>query len=108
MCLYLTAKNPIWDYHFIGFEPLVLLFLGIFIDKSKVFKIIMRIWIVLLVVNYTFVFSKELRHDPKHIEGNIAAEEEVVKKIQSQSSNMNYTVFAYSPSIYIYEYSYLF
>ncbi len=108
MYLYLTAKNPIWDYHFIGFEPLILLFLGIFIDKTKVLKIIMTVWIIVLVANYTFVFIKGFGHDPKHIEGNLAAEEVVVKRIQQVSNNKEYAVFAYSPSIYIYEYSYLF
>ncbi len=108
MYLYLTAKNPIWDYHFIGFEPLILLLIGIFIDRAKALKIIITLWIVVLVANYTFDFIKGFRHEPKHIEGNLAAVEEVAKKIQKESDNKDYEVFAYSQSIYIYEYSYLF
>jgi hypothetical protein len=42
------------------------------------------------------------------IAGNLAAEEVVVKKIHEVSQTQNYVVYAYSTSIYYYEYSYLF
>jgi len=106
--IYLTAKNPVWSYHFIGVEILFLLLLGILIDKSRFFQIVLGIWIVFLVSNTTIIFSKSLTKDPKRFSGSLMAEKEIVSKIQKESNNKEYVVFAYSPSIYIYEYSYLF
>jgi hypothetical protein len=106
--IYLTAKNPIWVYHFIGVEVLFLLALGLLIDKIKIIKIIVGIWVILIFINFMFTLIKSKQHDPKSLYGNLAAEEVIVKKIHAESSQHDYTVFAYSPSIYIYEYSYLF
>jgi len=106
--LYLTAKNPIWSYHFIGVEILLLLFIGILIDKIKIPKIVMGVIVLGLFLNFIVSLAQSRMHDADRLYGNLAAEEEIVKKIHNESGGSDYVVFAYSPSIYTYEYSYVF
>jgi hypothetical protein len=106
--IYLTAKNPVWSYHFIGVEILFLLLLGIFLNRSKYFQIVLSIWVIYMIASSSFTFLQSLNGHAERIAGNLAAEEQIVKKIQAEGKNSTYVVFAYSPSIYIYEYTYLF
>ena len=106
--IYLTAKNPIWEYHFIGAEILLLLLIGILIDKIFISKLFVAGGVIAFCLLYSFLMFPTSNHNPKAIGGNLVAEEEVVKKVDLESGNKEYVVFAYSPSIYTYEYSYLF
>src|SRR3989344_1374407 len=48
--LYLTSKNPVWSYHFIGVEIIFLLFLGLIAKRYVIVKILL----LLLVLNLTY------------------------------------------------------
>lgn len=108
LLLYLTTKNPIWSYHFIGFEIIFLLLFGLIINRIRIFQIVFGIWIGCLFINSLFRFYQQMPVHQENIAGNLAAEEVVVKKIHEESQTTNYVVYAYSTSIYYYEYSYLF
>ena len=106
--IYLTAKNPVWSYHFIGVEILFLLLIGILLNRSKYFQISLCVWVLYLIASSGLTFLQSLRGHPENIAGNLVAAESIVNKIDKESNNQPYVVFAYSPSIYIYEYTYLF
>jgi hypothetical protein len=106
--VYLTAKNPIWEYHFIGVEVIFLLLLGLIIEKVRIFKALLFIWLFFLTAIFLISPQNTLRINPTIVSGNLASEMQIVKKINSDSEQKPYTVFVYSPSIYSYEYSYLF
>lgn len=106
--IYFTAKNPIWEYHFIAIEILFLMLLGLVIDKTKWIKAAISIWIVILVVINTVDFSKGLFHNPKNNTGTLAAKQNVVQGIVADAGKSDYTFYSLNPSIYMYDYSYLF
>lgn len=106
--LYLTARNPIWSYHFIAVEVIFLLGIGVLLQKSKVLQILAAFWIVVLLGIFSFSSFHAFEINPTSVSGNVAAEEKVVKEINTDAKNHEYTVFIYSPSIYSYEYPYLF
>jgi hypothetical protein len=106
--IYLSVKNPIWEYHFIGVEILWLLFIGVLINRSYILRIAAVLFIIYFLIHAVFIFTNEMNVNPKTIAGNMVAEKVIVDKVHSESKNQNYTVYAYSPSIYTYEYSYLF
>lgn len=106
--LYLTARNPIWSYHFITVEVIFLLWIGILLQKSRMLQVLAAFWIVVLLGMFSFTSFRAFAINPAHVSGNVAAEEKVVKKISTDAKNQGYTVFIYSPSIYSYEYPYLF
>jgi len=108
LSIYLTAKNPVWSYHFIGVEILFLLLIGVLLNRSNFFQIAICILLLYLIVSSGLSLMQALRGHPENIAGNLVAEEKIVNKIEQESNNQSYVVFAYSPSIYIYEYTYLF
>lgn len=106
--IYLTARNPVWSYHFIGVEIFFLLFLGVLINRQKLSKIALAIWILFLLVRALFSTITSFNKPHPLIAGTLIAEEAIVNKINQESRGREYTVFAYSPSIYTFEYAYLF
>lgn len=107
LTIYLSAKNPVWDYHFIGAEIICLLAIGLIAAKIKYLKYILFIWSVYLaivgVVNYLHYFSINPING-----GSLMTEEFIVHTIATDGDSTPYSVYAYSPSIYTYEYDYLF
>ncbi len=107
MGIYLSAKNPIWGYHFTGMEVVFLLFLGILISKIPPLKIILFIWVVILAYLQISGAVSGMFLSPLRID-TLIAKEYVVSQILTDAKNKPYTVFAYNTAIYMYDYSYLF
>jgi hypothetical protein len=105
--LYLSVRNPVWDYHFIGIEIFWILVLGIFLTKIPYLKYVVYVWIVFLVLNQIISFQKNLNASVLTSD-SLAAKEYMVKTISNNAKGKGYSVYAYSPSIYTYEYTYLF
>jgi len=108
LCVYLTARNPVWVYHLIGAEVIILLLIGVILDKIKILKYIVGFWVLILFSYFLFNQIQSWNNNPQNIYGTLAAEKGIVDKINKDSKNQKYVVFAYSPAIYTYEYSYLF
>lgn len=102
--IYFTAKNPIWTYHFIGVEIPCLFFIIYIATKFSVLRKILVIWTGVVVILSLNSFWNTIHHKQTYF----SQQQEIVKTIASDANNADYTVYAYSPSIYIYEYSYLF
>jgi hypothetical protein len=105
--LYLSVRNPVWDYHFVGIEVFWILLLGIFLTKIPYIKFAAYVWILFLIVTQTMVFWGNLRVSALTSD-SLAAKEYIVKTISDDAQGKAYAVYAYSPSIYTYEYTYLF
>jgi hypothetical protein len=107
LTLYLTSKNPVWAYHFIGVEILFLLFIGIVVKKNILLKTLLVIWTIVITISQIPTLKNNLyQHSVSG--ASIAGEKRIVQTIKDDAKVHPYTVFAYSPSIYMYEYSYLF
>jgi hypothetical protein len=105
--LYFSVRNPVWDYHFIGVEVFWMLLLGIFLTKIPLIRIIAYVWIFILVLMQVINFSRILR-TPILTSDSLATKEYVASSIIKNAKNKIFTVYVYNPSIYTYEYSYLF
>lgn len=104
---YLTAKNPVWEYHFIGTEIIFMLVLALIINKLSILRTLLTVWITFLFVSYVTSYMINLS-TPLYTASTLATKEYIVDIIANDSDTREYTVFNYSPSIYQYEYTYLF
>src|SRR6185312_8180525 len=107
LALYLAAKNPIWDYHFIGADVIALLFIGFLVAKIKPLQYVLLVWVLVLSFFQAgnFIQSFSANH---FVASSLYSEKYIVSTIMHDAKNTEYTVYVYSPSIYSYEYSYLF
>jgi hypothetical protein len=105
--LYLSVHNPVWEYHFTGLEIFWLLLLGIFLTKIPLIKYVAYGGVLILLIMQILAFSAGL-HTSLLATGSLVTKEYIVKTIAKDAGGKTYTVYAYSPSIYIYEYTYLF
>lgn len=107
LSVYLTAKNPVWGYHFTGIEVIFLVLLGLYIDKFNVARIILILVLLLSASAYLREYMYSVQSNPLS-HGSLYTKKYITQMILKDSKNENITVFAYSPSIYVFEYSYLF
>jgi hypothetical protein len=105
--LYLSVRNPVWDYHFIGVEVLWILLLGIFLSKITFVRFIAYGWVFVLIIIQAISFFGNYQTSVLTTD-SLAAKEYAVKIISEDAKGKIYSVYVYSPSIYTYEYSYIF
>ncbi len=101
--IFMTDKNPVWDYYFVGTEIISLLFLGYVTSKFTYVKYVLSAWIVLLIV---FQFFQFITYIPEN--SSLKTEETAVLIVKNSIKTNNYYVFAYNPAIYTFDYDYLF
>lgn len=108
LTVYISSKNPVWAYHFIGVEVIFIFLITLIVSKNKILQKIMLTWISIITAiafsNFYIDITRSASVDPT----SLAAKKNVVKVINEDSSGQDYAVFAYSPSIYQYDYAYLF
>ena len=107
LAIYLTSKNPVWNYHFIGLEIIFIFVLGIFIAKLRFLQIAGIVVAFLLLLNHMQVFYSDIQRTTP-VPGTLAAKEAVVSFIQLDASSSDFAVVAYNPAIYTFDYDYLF
>jgi len=105
--IYLSARNPVWDYHFIGTEIIFLLLVGLIINKIPILKNVLTLWIIILLVSESISFINSLYINP-YTNSSLFTKEYIVDTIARNANHTFYTVYDYSPSIYQYDYAYLF
>jgi hypothetical protein len=105
MSVYLISKNPVWDYHFIGFEIILLMLFVLIVNRYQLFK-----YITVAVITLLFIINIQNSKfiDSTLIEDSLKAKETVVDLVLSDVGDNNFSVAAYSPSIYTFDYDYLF
>lgn len=105
--IYFSAHNPVWDYHFISIEILFLFLLGIIAQTNKKVGILLFVIAIIAFGKYLVTSYGVLNSNP-YLSEPLAAKEDIVQKIISDAGSNQYTMYSYSPSIYTYDYSYLF
>lgn len=104
--VYLTSKNPVWDYHFIGVEVLFVLLCMLVISKSKILTYIGGILAVLVTVVAVNNFVTTLSSDPIELT-SLATKEHIVNRVFDDAKDSNFALIAYNPAIYTFDYDYL-
>jgi len=107
MIIYLVSRNPVWEYHFIGFEMVIILISAIFLEKIKILRYIFIVWVIFLSFSSFIKTVDSLPGDPRLVSG-LASKEDAVKVIKADAKNSSVVYFAYAPSLYTYDYDYLF
>lgn len=103
--LYFTARNPVWIYHFIGVEIIFLLLIALVANKIPFIKYALLGWASLVVCFNLYTF---MRDASKPMPPSLIAQKDTTETIINDAHNAGYSVIAYEPSIYQYEYTYLF
>ncbi len=105
LLIYFTARNPVWTYHFIGVELILLLLAIFFISKISFYKIALVAWTV--VITFMSLSTQITMINAKQDTG-FNEQKNIVKTVVADAKGDQYGVLAYSASIYMYDYSYLF
>lgn len=107
LTIYLLTKNPVWSYHFIALEVLFLFGSILVLKRTKIAFILVALWSIVVLVMHTVTFIESFSYNPLNLP-NLISKEYIVDLIEKDAGDTPYGLFAYSPSIYIYEYAYLF
>lgn len=105
--VFLSSRNPIWTYHFIGGELLTLFFLGFILTKFPLFKNLLAIWVIVLVIINIQQITKPSDTSPFTI-SSLATKKYIVRLIYQDAKKEPFSVFAYSAAIYTFDYDYIF
>lgn len=101
--VYLLARNPKWDYHFVGVEMIFLLLIGASLSRSFAKLILPLIALSLLFTHFVFPiknnFSQNLYLNQKL---------QIIDSIYKDTHGSSFSFAAYNPAIYTYDYNYLF
>lgn len=104
---YFSSENPVWQYHFIGFEAFFLVLLGILLAKIKWLRIIISLWLVFLLADQMIGMINSYKDNP-YLLSSLTTKKYIVDQIYKDSNHSPFVVFVHSPAIYTYDYDYLF
>ncbi len=105
--IYLSARNPIWNYHFIGTEIIFLFMIALLALKFPIIKKILTLWMTVVVGSFVILTIQHFTR-PKLTAPDLKTKEYITDRIAIDARRDSYVVFNYSPAIYTYEYTYLF
>lgn len=107
LLLYFGWRNPVWEYHFIGYETLILVFCGFLAIKFKPFYYFLVCITLWAMLNR----SQELYRGftgPAFSVADLKTEQHIVQIIYKDTQDKEFSYFAYNPAIYTWDYDYLF
>lgn len=107
MALYLSSKNPVWDYHFIGSEVIILLLFGFVLSKFPLLKYSAILWTAVLVVNNIYGLTKPSEVHLYQI-SNLATKKHIADIIYQDTQKEPFALGIYSTAIYTFDYDYIF
>ncbi len=106
LVVYLSSKNPVWSYHFVGVEVLFVYVFLVILDHVPFLRKVLFLWATILVVtNYVSALR------PVAASADITDLSRMEKNVQFIFYNAQKMPFAYvakNPAIYTYDYDYLF
>ncbi len=105
--VYLSSKNPIWEYQFVGADIIVVLLIGLVVSRSRILTLLTVGWTVWLSFSLLFKTVTEKPLDPLSLP-TLYAKRYVVEQIYQDADKHPFTVYSYSPAIYTFDYDYLF
>jgi len=104
--LYISSKNPVWDYHFIGTEILFIILLGIILKKIRFLEKVLIIWVSFLVLLSGTNYIRSFSNNPYAV-SSLATKKYIVNLIYKNAGNNPFVIYVYSPAIYTYDFDYL-
>ncbi len=104
--LFISSKNPVWDYHFIGTEIIIILFIGLVVKKFTFTERALSFWSVIIVLVGFLSFLSSLNNNPYAV-SSLATKKYIIQRIYNDAGKLPFAVYAYSPAIYTYDYDYL-
>lgn len=109
LLVYLTSKNPVWEYHFIGIEIIFLFIIYLIVRYLKATRIIIFAWIIFLWGSKTLLLAESFfqKQNPL-LNSSLYTKEYILKIICGDSVNKKFFVSIFSPQIYTFDYDYLF
>lgn len=107
LLVYLTAKNAIWNYHFIGVEIFFFILLGFFLKKVPVIRYIALAWGLFLLFQSTSLFLSSYHNNPEKFT-SLLTEEQVLHTIYQDTGSSQFGVYVNRPEIFGSSYEYLF
>lgn len=107
LVLFLISKNPIWSYHFIGVEILLLLFIGFLARKIKPLGMMLMAWVVVLMIWMVWRIVTDKPNNPLTMD-TLASKKFTVESIYQDAKGEQFGAFAYSSAIYTFDWDYLF
>lgn len=107
--LYLTTKNPVWNYHFIGLDAVTILLIILLISRSRTARIIMLGWILVVMVGRLPELRIKLSElgEVHQFISSLAIKSEVIDWIKRDAGSTEYQIYAYNPAIFPYDFQYL-
>jgi hypothetical protein len=106
--VFVAAKNPVWHYHYIGVEVLFLILLGFIAGRSRMVKIFLSIWVVVLLMTNVRGLIRAFGDNPLEIPASLASRKSIVQSIYNDAGGRQFAYHAYDPAIYTYDYDYVF
>lgn len=104
--VFITAKNPVYDYFFIGVEMFFLLVALVITRKIPFFKWFFLCMVVFLLVSR--VQSEVQSLGKKNTSSNYESKRKTVELIYKDIKKPPFTVYVYDPAIYTFDYDYIF
>jgi len=105
-CIYLSTKNPVWEYHFIGVEILFLLLIGFLAKKDTFIKYLLVCWIIVLAVISCINYVKGFSTDRYKI-STLATKEHIVDIIYNDAGDKSFSVHTFNPTQFTPDFDYL-
>ncbi len=105
--LFISSKNPVWDYHFIGTEIIIILMAGLAAKKLTFVEKGLSFWSVILVLVSFLSFVSSFNNNPYAV-SSLATKKYIVERIYDNAGKLPFAAYAYSPAIYTYDYDYIF
>lgn len=105
--IYFSSKNPVWDYHFIALDALVILLLGVLASRHRLGSWAITVYTLLLLAKAVWFFPEALNQNVLSFP-SLASKQGIVTHIYKDSAASPFKVDIYSPSLYTFDYDYLF
>ncbi len=108
--IYMNSRNPVWEYHFIGIEVIVMLLISALVSRIRIIESIFIFTVCLLILNNYGEYVRIAKDwtKPNYAVSSLVTKEQIVDKIILDAQEKDYEVFIYNPSIYVFDYDYLF
>ncbi|MFA6533385.1 MAG: hypothetical protein WCT22_05345 [Patescibacteria group bacterium] len=104
--VYFGTKNPVWNYHFISVEVVFIFLTLLAVKKNRILQYILFSWAVILLISKIVLFTQSYMKE--NGQGELMAKKSNVEFILNDTKNSSFVYFAKNPSIYSYDYDYIF
>lgn len=105
--IFITSKNPVWSYRFIGVEIIGLLLIGFLAKKIKIIENFLMVGVVIIIFLNLYQFIGSFSNI-KTVNSDFASRLDIVQSIYNDANDRSFTYFAKNAAIYTFDYDYIF